>query len=70
MLKDTEGLDVDMTLSAIGVDSLIAIQLRRWWKQAFGLEISVLEIMGLGIIRELGKVAAQRLKVKLKGTES
>ena len=70
MLKDTEGLDVDMTLSAIGVDSLIAIQLRRWWKQAFGLEISVLEIMGLGMIRELGKVAAQRLKVKLKGTES
>lgn len=70
ILKDTEGLDVDMTLSNIGVDSLIAIQLRRWWKQAFGLKISVLEIIGLGTIRELGKVAAQRLKVKLEGTES
>lgn len=69
MLKDAEDLDVEMTLGAIGVDSLMAIELRRWWKQAFGLEISVLEIMGLGTIKELSKVAAQRLRVKLGGAE-
>ena len=67
MLKDAEDIDIEMTLSAIGVDSLMAIELRRWWKQAFGLEISVLEIMGLGTIKELGKTAAQRLKEKLEG---
>ena len=58
ILKEAEDLDVDRTLSAIGVDSLVAIELRKWWKQAFGLEISVLEMMGLGTIKELGKVAA------------
>ena len=70
MLKDAEDLYVDITLGAVGLDSLMAIELRRWWKQAFGLEISVLEIMGSGTIMELGKVAAQRLKVKLGGSES
>ena len=70
MLKDAEDVDIDMTLGAIGVDSLMAIELRRWWKQAFGLEISVLEMMALGKIRELGKVAAHRLKVKLGGEGS
>lgn len=70
MLKDAEDLDIEMTLSAIGLDSLMAIELRRWWKQAFGLEISVLEIMSLGTIMELGKVAAQRLNIKLGGAES
>ena len=67
LLKDAEDLDVDLTLGAVGVDSLMAIELRRWWKQAFALEISVLEIMGSGTIMELGKVAAQRLKVKFGG---
>lgn len=70
MLKEAEDLDVDITLSAIGVDSLMAIELQKWWKQAFGLEISVLEMMGLGTIKELGKVAAQRLKVKLGSSKS
>ena len=70
MLKDADDMDIEMTLSAIGLDSLMAIELRRWWKQAFGLEISVLEIMGLGTIKELSKVAAQRLKVKLEGGAS
>ena len=57
-------LDTDITLGAIGVDSLMAIELRRWWKQALGLELSVLEIMGLDSIAELSKVTAQRLMVK------
>ena len=69
MLKDADDLDVEVTLAAIGVDSLMAIELRRWWKQAFGLEISVLEIMSLGTIKELSKAAAQRLRVKLGGGE-
>ena len=70
MLKDAEDVDIEMTLTALGVDSLMAIELRRWWKQVFGLEMSVLEIMGSGTILELGKVAAQRLKLKLGGEES
>ncbi|KAL8789470.1 MAG: hypothetical protein Q9195_006795 [Heterodermia aff. obscurata] len=70
MLKDAADMDIEVTLAAVGVDSLMAIELRRWWKQAFGLEMSVLEIMGLGTIRELGRVAAERLRGKLGGEGS
>lgn len=57
-------MEIEMTLSGIGVDSLMAIELRRWWKQAFGLDINVLEIMGSGTLEELGKVAAKGLREK------
>ena len=70
MLKDAEGMDTEMSLGAIGVDSLMAIELRRWFKRVFGLEISVLEIIGLGTIKDLSKVTVQRLKAKLGGSES
>jgi aryl carrier-like protein len=61
-MKPEEDIELGMTLSQIGMDSLMAIELKRWWKQAFGLHISVLEIMGSGTLEELGKVAAQNLK--------
>jgi aryl carrier-like protein len=63
-MKPEEDIELGMTMSQIGMDSLMAIELKRWWKQAFGLDISVLEIMGSGTLEELGKVAAQNLKKK------
>ncbi|KAG8162941.1 hypothetical protein KVR01_007419 [Diaporthe batatas] len=65
MMKPEEDMCITMSLTQIGMDSLMAIELRRWWKQAFGLDISVLEIMGSGTLQNLGKVAADGLKVKL-----
>ena len=70
MLKEAEDVDMETGLSALGVDSLMAIKWRRWWKRAFGLEMSILEIMGLDTIRELSKVTAQRLKIEFGGAES
>ena len=67
MMKPEEDMDISKSLNQIGMDSLMAIELRRWWKQAFGLDISVLEIMGSGTLKELGKVAADGLKAKLSG---
>ena len=64
MMKPEEDMEISMSLSGIGLDSLMAIELRRWWKQAFGLDISVLEIMGSGSLEELGKFAAKGLKAK------
>ena len=64
MLKQ-EDVDISLSLAQIGMDSLMAIELRRWWKQVFGLDISVLEIMGSGTLEELGKVAAEGLEKKL-----
>lgn len=67
MMKPEEEMDINMSLTQIGMDSLMAIELRRWWKQAFGLDISVLEIMGSGSLQDLGKAAADGLRTKLGG---
>jgi NADPH:quinone reductase-like Zn-dependent oxidoreductase/NAD(P)-dependent dehydrogenase (short-subunit alcohol dehydrogenase family)/aryl carrier-like protein len=62
---DEEPLDLGLTLSAAGVDSLVAIELRNWWKQNLGAEVSVLELMDGGSIGRLGELAAKRLKARL-----
>ena len=69
MLKDEEDLDTSLTLHEIGVDSPMAIELRRWWKHAFGLDISSLRIIGRGTLDALGAVAAKGLKERLTGNE-
>ena len=70
MLKpDEEEVNISSSLDQIGLDSLMAIELRRWWKQAFGMDISVLEIMGSGTLEQLGKVAAERMGERLGASE-
>lgn len=70
MLKpEEENVDISLTLGQIGLDSLMAIELRRWWKQAMGIEVSVLEIMGSGTLEQLGEMAAERLAGKSKVLE-
>ncbi|CAN8097034.1 unnamed protein product [Discula destructiva] len=62
---DEEALDLGLTLTAAGVDSLVAIELRNWWKQNLGADVSVLELMNGGSIRRLGDLASKRLKERL-----
>jgi len=64
LLKPDAEVDLTLSLAQIGLDSLTAIELRRWFRQALGLQISVLEIMGSGSLRELGKVIAKKLGEK------
>lgn len=66
MRRDDEGpLELGLTLAAAGVDSLVAIELRNWWKQNLGADVSVLELMNGGSIQRLGHLAAQRLRERL-----
>lgn len=65
MLKPIEEVDISLSLVEVGLDSLMAVEMRRLWNQMFGLTISVLEIMSLGALENFGKLAAQGLKQRL-----
>ncbi|KAL9030025.1 MAG: hypothetical protein Q9180_006955 [Flavoplaca navasiana] len=64
MLRSEDDLDLKQPLSVLGVDSLVAIEIRNWWRQGLGLEISILEIMNAESIGHLGKVALKGLKLR------
>lgn len=45
LLRPEEEIVLDQSLGAIGVDSLVSIEIRNWCRQRLRLEMSVLEIM-------------------------
>lgn len=57
-------VDVSLSLQDFGVDSLVSIELRNWWKQAFGVDITVLQLMNSGSLMGLGQKAVEQLKQK------
>lgn len=59
LLKSPEDLDTSASLSQLGMDSLVGVEMRSWWRQAFGFDISVLELLGMGNLDGLGKHAAE-----------
>ncbi|KAL8942774.1 MAG: hypothetical protein Q9216_001459 [Gyalolechia sp. 2 TL-2023] len=63
-MRPEDDMTVSLTLAQIGLDSLMAIEIRRWWNQVLGFEISIFEIMNSGTIAELGTLAADGLKEK------
>ncbi|KAH8659903.1 hypothetical protein BX600DRAFT_399805 [Xylariales sp. PMI_506] len=63
--EDEEPLSLGLTLAAAGVDSLVAIELRNWWKQNLGADVSVLELMNGGSIQRLGELGVKRLYERL-----
>ncbi|KAL2194238.1 polyketide synthase [Corynascus similis CBS 632.67] len=64
-VNEGEAVDTDLTLIQIGLDSLMAIELRRWLRGVFGITISVLEIMGSGSLLQLGEIIAGKLAERL-----
>ena len=64
MLVPIDDLDISRTLADIGVDSLLAIEIRNWWRQSLGVDITVLEIMDSITIEQLGILAKHKLRVK------
>jgi aryl carrier-like protein len=69
LMRGDDSIGVSHTLTDVGVDSLVAIEVRNWWKQNFGVEVSVLELRDGGSIQRLGELAAQRLKEKYTGEQ-
>ncbi|KAI0505428.1 hypothetical protein F5B22DRAFT_524155 [Xylaria bambusicola] len=51
-------VDITSTTADLGLDSLVAVELRAWWKQNFGFDISTMEMLSAGTLEALGKRAA------------
>ena len=66
LLRPEEDVALGQTREQIGLDSLTAIELRRWWRLTFGVEITVLEILAAGTLGQSGRVAAEMLAKKAK----
>ncbi|KAG8162546.1 hypothetical protein KVR01_008311 [Diaporthe batatas] len=61
-LKRAEGeLDLDAPLGAVGIDSLVSIELRNWIRRTLGAEVSVLEIARVESRARLGETVQGKL---------
>jgi aryl carrier-like protein len=61
LLKPENELDTSSSMANLGMDSLVAIEMRTWWKQVFAFDVSVLEMLSMGTIDALGQHAADAL---------
>ncbi|CAA9966684.1 Beta-ketoacyl synthase [Pyrenophora teres f. maculata] len=64
VLADDSDLRVSANVSDIGLDSLVAVEMRGWWKLTFGFEISTLDLLSLGTLEAMGKRVADELITK------
>ncbi|OHW99219.1 polyketide synthase [Colletotrichum incanum] len=62
--NDENGIDTTVSPSALGVDSLMTIEIRNWWKHTLGSDISVLQLTSAQSFDQLGQLAAKQLKEK------
>lgn len=65
LLRPGSSIDTTLRLADMGLDSLTAIELRRWFRQAFELQVSVLEMMAAASLKQLAETVASRLGEKL-----
>nr|ALQ32767.1 putative polyketide synthase [Fusarium aywerte] len=70
MLRPVEEMDPTASLTSLGVDSLVTIEIRNWIKRTFGgVEVSTLEILNSGTIEGLARLTLDGLKARFAGME-
>lgn len=67
LLKPDEEPNLDSSLAELGLDSLIAVEMRAWWRQVFEVDISVLEMLSMGTLEALGERIAKQLAALYEG---
>ncbi|VUC25932.1 unnamed protein product [Clonostachys rosea] len=65
MMKPLDELDLAVPLANFGIDSLVGIELRSWFRQRLSLDVSVLEIMNSESLISLAEFVANGLLAKL-----
>lgn len=64
MMRAEGELDLDAPLGAVGIDSLVSIELRNWIRRRLGAEVSVLEIARAESLARLGETVQGKLVEK------
>lgn len=64
---DIAAMDVMQSLKNIGVDSLVGIELRNWFRQLLSLKVTVIQMMESPSLLALGARTAEMLKEKFMG---
>lgn len=64
VLKPGESVDTSLSLQQVGLDPLMATELRRWSRKLLGLQISALETMGTGSLIQLTELTSTALRNK------
>lgn len=66
MLRPNEdGIDTKLALSHIGLDSLMGIELRRWIRSVFVVDVSVVEMMATSSLEALADLVGRRVHAKV-----
>jgi NAD(P)-dependent dehydrogenase (short-subunit alcohol dehydrogenase family) len=66
LMRGDEDIDLAAPLEALGVDSLVSIELRNWLRQSIGVSFTVAEIRAAENIIALGRTATMRLGQRYK----
>lgn len=69
LLISAEEVDITRSISILGVDSLVAIELRNWCRHKMGIEMTILEILDLPTLYAFGEAASKQLYSKFGGDE-
>lgn len=64
LLRPDEKIERQSKLSEMGVDSLLSVELARWFSSAFGIRMGVLEIVGSGNLERLAALTARKMLQK------
>ncbi|KAL4923067.1 type I polyketide synthase [Aspergillus undulatus] len=67
MLRDHSELNLDASLSSLGADSLLAIKLKDWIRRKVEVEITVVQILASGSLRDLGRTVATAMLARAQG---
>lgn len=64
LMRPEDKVDERTVLSDLGLDSLLSVELARWFQKAFGVRMGVLEIVSSGTLSRLARLTAKKLAIK------
>lgn len=70
VLRPESDLSLDKSLSALGIDSLVSLEVRAWVRRWMGVDLVTLEIMNCANLQALGVAVQKKMMEKYKATRA